>query len=77
MNMKPQLYVIEPATKDVRLGYTYPTYRMLRSKIKQHLAESYDNQVRVYRTRRGTWGEWFEYWSLVNGKPKITKQGWQ
>jgi hypothetical protein len=76
MNWKPHLHVIEP-NKDVRLGYTYPTYRILLTKIKQHLAESHVNEVRVYRSRRGEWGEWFEYWSLVNGKPKIIKQGWQ
>ena len=77
MNWKPHLHIAVANNQLGWIGYTYPTYRILLSKIKQHLTESLDNEVRVYRSRRGEWGEWFEYWSLVNGKPKITKQGWQ
>lgn len=56
--------------------HTFDTYRDLRKQIKRFLHESYDDKVSVSRTRRGEWGEWFENWELVNGKPEIVKQGW-
>lgn len=77
MNRKPHIHVAVDNTKRSWIGYVYPTYRILVSNIKKHLAESNNNELVVYRTRRGEWGEWYEYWSLINGKPKITKQGWQ
>ena len=54
----------------------YKTYRELKEHLKEHLAEADDCTASVYRSRRGTWGEWFEIW---NGKihPRIIKQGWQ
>lgn len=34
-------------------------------------------EVFVSRSRRGEWGEWFEYWGYnAERKPVITKQGW-
>jgi len=44
--------------------------------MKLLLQRSNDNEVRVNRSRRGEWGEWFEYWSMSNGKPVITRKGW-
>ncbi len=37
----------------------------------------YEDEVFVTRSRRGEWGEWFEKWVLINGKPTIIKKGWQ
>jgi len=54
----------------------FPTYRELKKEIKNILIESLDDTVHVSRSRRGTWGEWFEHWKLINGKPTIIKQGW-
>jgi hypothetical protein len=34
------------------------------------------NTVTVFRSRMGEWGEYFEKWSLVDGKPKKVKEGW-
>ena len=51
-------------------------YKEVKRAIRSLLLESDNNEVRVCRCRRGEWGEWFEYWSMVDGKPKITKQGW-
>jgi hypothetical protein len=77
MNWKPHLHIAVANNKLGWIGYTYPTYRILLSNLKKHLAESNNNELVVFRSRRGEWGEWAETWSLVNGKPKITKQGWQ
>lgn len=54
----------------------FETYAEVKKRIKDLLKASDDNKVCVYRHRRGEWGEWFEHWSIVNGKPKITNQGW-
>ena len=54
----------------------YNTHKELKREIKKCLEESKDDLVEVLRSRRGEWGEWFERWSLVNGKPKIIKQTW-
>ena len=60
-----------------RITLTFNTYREVKRKMKAFMNDSFDENVNVYRKRRGEWGEWAETWSLVNGKPKITKQGWQ
>jgi hypothetical protein len=54
----------------------FANYEMVKRGMKKLLNESNNNLVRVYRHRRGEWGEWFEHWSYVDGKPKIVKQGW-
>lgn len=46
----------------------------IRSLIEENQGET--NSLTVSRTRRGEWGEWFEKWSIINGKPQIWKQGW-
>jgi len=54
----------------------YSTYTKIKRDIKKLLHESANNEIYVSRSKRGEWGEWFEYWSMFNGKPVITKQGW-
>ena len=54
----------------------FATYERVKRSMKKLLNESNNNLVRVYRHRRGEWGEWFEHWGYVDGKPKIVKQGW-
>lgn len=54
----------------------YSTYKLLKRHLKAMLLASHDEFVSVSRSRRGEWGEWFETWALVDGKPKIIKQGW-
>lgn len=55
----------------------YKTYRELKKDLKRVLEECYEDEVTVYRTRRGEWGEWFEIWGLdFEKKPYIKKQGW-
>jgi hypothetical protein len=82
---KPQAnFATDESIRDYRNGYrksreitnVYDTYAKLRRGMKAMLNASLDEMVYVSRSRRGEWGEWFEYWSLVNGKPKIIKQGW-
>lgn len=50
--------------------------RALPKILEEHL-EYADEPIAVYRSRRAQWGEWFEHWDMVNGKPTIVKQGWQ
>lgn len=55
----------------------FPTYAELRSKLKTLIEEAPDNEVTVFRSRRGEWGEWFEKWRFNHArKPVIIKQGW-
>jgi hypothetical protein len=55
----------------------FPTYSILKSNIKNLLEQAPDNEVTVYRSRRGEWGEWFEKWQFNHArKPVIIKQGW-
>jgi hypothetical protein len=54
----------------------YKTYRKLKQDLKNVLKENLVDYASVVRSKRGEWGEWFEHWTLVNGKPTIIKQGW-
>ena len=57
----------------------YQTYAKLKSAMGAMLRASHDECVFVVRSRRGECGEcgeWFEYWQVVNGKPRIVKEGW-
>ena len=54
----------------------FPTYRELLKNLVTLLKEDRENIVTVYRTRRGEWGEWFEKWGLLDGKPVKLKEGW-
>jgi hypothetical protein len=55
---------------------SFSTYRELRNNMKLLLDRSNDNEVFVSRSLRGEWGEYFEIWRRVDGKPKIVKEGW-
>ena len=57
-------------------GMFIQTYALVKKQMKRFLEDSYDNEVDVVRERRGEWGEWFERWSIIDGKPKIIKQTW-
>ena len=54
-----------------------PTYKEVKRKMNAFMQDSFDENVNVFRSRRGQWGEWFEHWSKVGSKAKIHKQGWQ
>ena len=55
----------------------YKSYRELKKDLKNILEVNIDDEgVFVVRSRRGEWGEWFERWKLIGGKPTIVKQGW-
>jgi len=54
----------------------FPSYRELRKNLVSLLKEDKENIVTVYRQRRGEWGEWFEKWGLLDGKPVKLKEGW-
>ena len=54
----------------------FPSYRELLKNLVALLNEDKENIVTVYRQRRGEWGEWFEKWGLLDGKPVKLKEGW-
>lgn len=64
------------STNGTRRHFSVGTYREVKSRMKEFIDDSCDNEVCVYRHRRGEWGEWFEHWSMINGKPEITRSGW-
>ncbi len=89
-NFKPQVtYMTNESHRDynsdryrVNSPYVtkrFNTYAELKKALKDYILHNHigDDEVFVSRSRRGEWGEYFEKWVLVNGKPKITKQGWQ
>jgi hypothetical protein len=85
-NFKPQAsYITNDSIRDYRNGQSrsevlykrFKTYAELKRNLKVMLEESFNDVVSVSRSRRGEWGEWFEKWELINGKPQITKKGWQ
>lgn len=53
------------------------TYREAKHKMNAFMDKSFDENVSVFRKRRGQWGEWFENWSRIGGKAKIIREGWQ
>jgi hypothetical protein len=59
------------------ISLTVKTYTEVKRRMKAFMNDSFDENVSVYRSRRGEWGEWFEHWSKVGGKCKIIKEGWQ
>lgn len=61
----------------VSVWKTFKTYREVKSKMKAFMNDSFDENVWVYRKRRGEWGEWFEHWARIGTKCEIYKQGWQ
>lgn len=85
-NFKPQAsYISNESIRDYRnrmrnsetINKRFNTYAELKKHLKEMLSESINDVVSVSRSRRGEWGEWFEKWELINGKPTITNQGWQ
>ena len=55
---------------------TFPTFREFKKNLRSLLKESIDNEVTVYRSRRGDWGEWVEKYFLDGKKIKVRIIGW-
>lgn len=61
----------------LQLIKTFNSYAELKRSLKSVCEENIDEDgVFVIRQRKGEWGEWFERWDLVNGKPVIIRKGW-
>ncbi len=57
----------------------FRTYAKLRRAMLAMMNDSINDEISVYRSRRGQIGEWFEHWERHNhtNKIEIVKQGWQ
>jgi hypothetical protein len=51
------------------------TYKEVKRRMNAFMLNSFDENVNVFRARRGQWGEWYENWCKVGGKCKIIKEG--
>jgi hypothetical protein len=85
-NFQPQVRVSVPRSYYGEFGHSvsngciqkcFGTYAEIKKRMRDLLEISDDNEVTVYRHRRGEWGEWYEKWAIIDGKPKIFKEGWQ
>ena len=89
-NFKPQVrYMTSESLHDFKVGrygitspYTitaFKTYTELKKALKDYILDNHigSDEVVVYRSRRGHWGEYYEKWTKINGKPTITKKDWQ
>ena len=56
--------------------FVFPTYRELKKNLIPIMKQYGVTQVSVSRSRRGEWGEWFEYWHLHGNKLSKGKEGW-
>ena len=55
----------------------YKTYRGLKKDLHNLCKINIDARgVNVLRSRRGQWGEYYEYWKLSGDKPEIVEEGW-
>lgn len=71
--LQPQILYTDSHTL-VRVHFN--RYTDLKKHILHHIKCSDDGEVSVYRSRRGQWGEWYEKWQYVGGKPRIVEEGW-
>lgn len=69
---------VQPSMRDKSECRRFNTYAELKKNIRSLIEENQGetNCLTVSRTRRGEWGEWYEKWSIINGKPQIWEQGW-
>jgi hypothetical protein len=83
---RPQVHVsvprnyygeFEDSVSNGHIQRQFGTYAEVKKRMRDLLEISDNNEVSVYRHRRGEWGEWFEKWAMINGKPTIFKKGWQ
>lgn len=56
--------------------FVFPTYRELKQKMVGIMKEYNNDEVSVSRSRRGEWGEWFEYWHRHGNKVVKGREGW-
>lgn len=72
---KPSVSYRNQQGKDVSLMVN--TYAEVKKRMNAFMNDSFDEYIRVYRHRRGEWGEWFEHWVKQGKKNVIIKEGWQ
>lgn len=56
--------------------FVFPTYRELKQKMVSIMKEYKVDEICVSRSRRGEWGEWFEYWNRHGDKLVKGREGW-
>jgi hypothetical protein len=56
---------------------SFPTYRELLKALPEYFKTSCEDEIHVFRQRRGSWGEWYSIHVMDGKKCKIIKEGWQ
>jgi hypothetical protein len=62
--------------KGVDKRITVKTYAEVKKRMAAFMKDSFDENVNVYRHRKGEWGEWHELWAKIGDKCQIIKKGW-
>lgn len=55
---------------------SFPTFKELKKNLKTLIKENGGQEITIYRSRRGEWGEWWEKWILTGEKLRKTGAGW-
>jgi hypothetical protein len=89
-NFKPHVtYMTDSSLHDYRVDRyrvtspnitkSFNTYAELKKALRDYILDNHigEDEVFVTRSRRGEWGEYYEKWVKINGKPTIIKKGWQ
>jgi hypothetical protein len=89
-NFKPQVtYMTSESLHDYRMDRyrvsspnitkSFKNYAELKKALKDYILDNHigSDEVVVNRSRRGHWGEYYEKWTKINGKPTIIKKDWQ
>ena len=72
----PQVHFKEEGRRDTSFNFYKTYHNHLKPAIRQLFRDFNIDEVTVYRSKRGEWGEWYEVWKLENDKAVIVKQGW-
>jgi hypothetical protein len=79
-NFKPQFSIprqnVPYWDKKKSDDYSFPTYRELKRNLVAIMKKHNVDEVCVSRSRRGSFGEWFEYWHRYGNVLVKGKEGW-
>jgi len=73
----PQVHFKEDGRRDTSINFYKTYHKHLKPAIPQLFKDFNIDEISVYRSKRGEWGEWFEVWKQDGrGGAVIIKEGW-